>query len=71
MNIYVYGTKKKKEKEICDDTFLFILLFAMHALSKGEGGGGKEEEQKIKGKRRNTCRERDPMRVNRYIWSLP
>lgn len=70
MNIYVYGTKKKKKKEICDDTFLFILLFAMHALSRG-GEGGKEEEQKIKGKRRNTCHERDPMRVNRYIWSLP
>lgn len=52
MNIYVYGTKKKKKKEICDDTFLFILLFAMHALSRGEGGGeGGEAENKRKEKK--------------------
>lgn len=37
----MFMEQKKKEKEICDDTFLFILLFAMHALSRGEGGGGK------------------------------
>lgn len=45
--------KKKKEKEICDDTFLFILLFAMHALSRGgerggEGGGAENKRKEKK-----------------------
>lgn len=68
---------KQKKKKICDDTFLFILLFAMHALSLAiiistQGGKvGKEKGGEKKGNRRNTCRERDPMRVNRYVWSLP
>lgn len=49
----------------------------MHALSLAiiistQGGKmGKEKGGEKKGNRRNTCRERDPMRVNRYVWSLP
>lgn len=70
MNIYVYGTKKKRKRNMRRHLSLYFVIRNACFIKRG-GGGGKEEEQKIKGKRRNTCRERDPMRVNRYIWSLP
>lgn len=62
--------KKKKKKKYATTPFS-LFCYSQCMLYQEGRGGGKEEEQKIKGKRRNTCRERDPMRVNRYIWSLP